>query len=155
MTDPHAAAPAAPAPAEPKAATVIDFNRLPKHLQHLLLWHDPKEWMYIEARVCHLPMTRDLADAVSFLDRIWTHAGRAEYWTGKNRITGSEMDIYRERFDDAVRKLLASGVELARRTGLTEILGRNRRLLDRHGVLDSVRPAGPVSHKAQVIPADV
>jgi hypothetical protein len=127
-------APATPAaPAVPRK--VIEMERLPKHLQQLLSWLSEDDWGLIEARVCHLPITRDLADALGFIDKVWSHASKAEYRSGRNRITGVEMDGYRARFDSAVQALLELGGELGRRAGLTEILARNRRLFDRHGIV--------------------
>lgn len=125
------ASPLAPAPTR----KVIEMERLPKHLQQLLSWLSEDDWGLIEARVCHLPITRDLADALGFIDKVWNHASKAEYRSGRNRITGVEMDGYRARFDSAVQALLELGGELAKRAGLTEILARNRRLFDRHGIV--------------------
>ncbi len=134
QTPPTAPQPAA-MPAEDRSVlTVIDASKLPKHLAGLLAWLPLSDWHLIEARVCHFPFTRDLVDVTGFIDRVWQQANRAENRSGASRITGAEMDTFRSRYDQSVRALVEVGVELARRTGLSEILGRNRRLLEKFGI---------------------
>lgn len=129
---PSPAAPATPvvAPRPPKGPSPVE---LPRSVQQLLGWLDPREYNKVETVLCGIPITRELVLATRFLDQVWIHARNAEYRVGTGRISGVEMDGYYGRFQLAVGELVAIGVELARRTGLSEILQRHKKVLLHHG----------------------
>lgn len=136
MSDaPNAQPPAVP---ERKAALELPkgltMDRLPRSVQHVLSWLQPQDYRLLETAVCHLPITRDMIGVVRFTDTIWTVARNAEHRT-VDRITGAEMDRFRERLDHAVKELMAVSCELAARARLTEVQQRYKKLLRRFGYL--------------------
>jgi hypothetical protein len=125
--------PSAPPAAVPPASTASAPQTLPRSVQQLLGWLDPREYNKVETVLCGMPLTREVVLAARFLDQVWNHARNAEYRIGTNRISGTEMDGYYGRFQFAVGELVSIGVELARRSGLTEILQRHKKVLIHHG----------------------
>ena len=128
-TSPSSVPPVIPAP--PSRAPIS--AELPRSVQQLLGWLDPREYGKVETVLCGMPITRELVLATRFLDQVWNHARNAEYRVGTGRISGVEMDGYYGRFQLAVGELVSIGVELARRTGLSEILQRHKKVLLHHG----------------------
>ena len=108
--------------------------RLPRNVQQMLTWLDPKDYRLVETMICNMPFTKDLASVIRFVDTILMAASKAEHRTGSGRIRGSEMDLFRDRMDGAVKALLTVSVELAVRSGFTDKLTKHKRVLTRHGV---------------------
>lgn len=128
-----------PAPELPKGLTM---DRLPRSVQQVLSWLPPQDYRLLETAVCHLPITRDMVGVVRFTDAVWTVARNAEHRT-VDRITGSEMDRFRERLDNAVQELMALTCELAVRARLTEVQQRYKKLLRKFGYAKDGPDAGP------------
>ena len=107
---------------------------LPRSVDQMLRWLDPKDYRLVETMICNMPFTKDLMSVLRFVDTILSAAAKAEHRTGSGRIRGEEMDRYRDRMDEAVRALLTVSVELAQRAGFTDKLIKHKRVLTRHGV---------------------
>jgi len=126
----------APPPEGPKSFLM---DRLPRSFQHVLSWLPPQDYRLVETAVCHLPIMRDMVAVVRFADAVWTVARNAEHRT-TDRITGTEMDRFRDRLDVAVQELMAVTVELAQRARLTEVQQRYKKILRRFGYLKDSSP---------------
>ncbi len=136
-TPPAGGAP--PAAAPPGNPASMPMDRLPRSVQHVLSWLSLQDYRLVETAVCHLPITRDMVGVVRFTDAIWTVARNAEHRTN-DRITGTEMDRFRERLDRAVHDLMDVSVELAQRARLTEVQQRYKKILRRFGYLKDSAP---------------
>ena len=133
--------PDVPAPTPSPGGTTA--RPLPRSVDQMLRWLDPKEYRLVETMICNMPFTKDLMSVLRFVDTILSAASKAEHRTGSGRIRGTEMDVYRDRMDEAVRALLTVSVELGRRAGFTEKLVKHKRVLTRHGIsLKDVLRAG-------------
>ena len=106
--------------------------RLPRSVEQLLEWLDPKDFGKVETLICSMPSTRELVGVARFLDQTWNQARNAEFRVA-SRITGVEMDAYYDRWKAALSELVAIGCELARRAGLVEQLQRHKRVLGHYG----------------------
>ena len=132
---PNVAPPPKKAPVGPAPQQV-----LPRSVVQLLSWLDPKEYRKVETLVCMMPSTRELVLVARFLDTVWNQARNAEFRIGTSRITGSEMDGFYDRWKAALGELMLIGIELGRRTGLTEIMQRHKTVLDHFGYDTGGRP---------------
>jgi len=121
------------APAMPPEAPAVRLADLPPSLQWVFTKLASDERHLVETCLCRMPFTRDLVEVLRFGDLVWNQARNAEYRASDKRITGSEMDAFRVRMDAAIHALMGVNVDLAQRTGLTEIMQRYRRMLARHG----------------------
>lgn len=109
------------------------FGRIRRELG----WLDripPEEVRNICAVLARLPISRNLVEVAGFVDRLWFQARNAEFRMGPGRVTGAEMDVYRERLDQAVRSIIEVTNDLARRVGMTQILQFHGRFLQRNGI---------------------
>jgi hypothetical protein len=141
----------------PETDRLVRVSELPPNLQWAVSRLSPEDRHLVETCLCRMPFTRDLVEVLRFGDLVWNQARNAEYRASDKRITGSEMDAFRVRMDAAIHALMGVNVELAQRTGLTEIMQRYRRLLARHGyrigpAKNSQRP--PVTRPPATPPAE-
>jgi hypothetical protein len=128
--------------------------RLPRSCEQILEWLDPKDYGKVETLVCSMPSSREMVLVARFLDRTWNQARNAEYRIGDSRITGAQMDAYYDRWKAALGELVAIGVELGRRAGLTEILQRHKKVLahfgyEQNGVKTGTEKPQPPAKPAQ------
>ena len=107
---------------------------LPRSFSTMLGWLDPKEFRLVEGLVCRVQFTREMVAGLRFVDTIWSAAGAAEHRAGVSRITGVEMDAFRDRLDEGMRMVLQAALDLGRRAGFTEKIRKNRRILVRNGL---------------------
>ena len=108
----------------------------------MLSWLKPEEFPKVEALVCRVQFVKEHVAALKFLGDIWSVAMAAEHRAGVSRITGVEMDAFRDRLDAGMRMMLQAGLDLAKRGGFTEKIRKNRRILVRNGVdVDAKKPA--------------
>lgn len=147
---------ATPTPAPALEPRTIELSRLPKSIEGLISWLaelPEQDARNVRASVFHSPLTRDFAETARFVDSVLLNSKRAEDWVGKDRVTGAERDQYRERVESALRIAVRETVALARRARLTEILQRNRILVQRYGSAAEVgaktaRPAAEAETEA-------
>ncbi len=130
----------------PETDRLVRVSELPPNLQWAVSRLSPEDRHLVETCLCRMPFSRDLVEIVRFIDQVWNQARNAEYRASDKRITGTEMDAFRARMEEAVRALLAVNVELAQRAGLTEIMQRQRRMLSRHGY--RIGPKAPAKRDA-------
>jgi hypothetical protein len=143
---PGNAAPVAARPPGPPAAA--SGPRLPRSVEQVLEWLDPKDYAKLETVLCSMPCTKEAVLVARFLDQVWNHARNAEYRIGASRITGNEMDAYYDRWKSSLAEHMKIGIELSRRAGLTEILQRHKKVLAHFGYETNGRKAG--GERAQI-----
>jgi hypothetical protein len=136
-------------PAKRAPVGPVQQQPLPRSVVQLLEWLDPKDYRKVETMVCMMPSTRELILVARFLDAIWNQARNAEFRIGASRITGAEMDGFYDRWKAALGELTQIGIELGRRTGLTEIMQRHKTVLAHFGYDTSGRPLGGERPSAQ------
>ena len=127
------ATPPRPAPLAPRAPQAATPQRLPRSVDQLLRWLDPKDYGQVETVLCHLPLSKDLVNVIRLVDTIWSAARNAEHRSGPSRIRGVEMDAFRDRLDEGIRGMLTAAVELGHRAGFTDKLQKHSRTLRRYG----------------------
>lgn len=122
----------APTPGKPEPK-MVDVAKLPQSIAGMLSWLTEQDARNVRAGIFHSPLTRDIFEAARFVDATLLNSKRAEDWVGRDRITGVERDQYREKIEQALGAVVRETMALARRARLTEILQRNRILVQRYG----------------------
>ena len=124
---PPAVPPRAPTPAMMRIAD------LPRSFQNMLARIEEEDFRHVQAIVCRIPFVKEGLRALQYADRVWNAARGAEFLV-RDRVTGTEMDQYHERFQKAVRGIVVVADELARRSGRSELRQKFRSLLEAYGL---------------------